>query len=127
MVNIDGKKLTWIPTTPVKPSVSKSVVFYNFRDPHARQKRTSQNDLAKKLEKDETQQNKYISDNFDNIVESVNVDLSLPSKENHKPNEGNNNLNKTPGKDPWRKKHRLKVIIEGNSKRTLKIATPKPA
>jgi len=36
-------------------------------------------------------------------------------------------MNKTPGKDTWRKKHRPKVIIEGNSKRTLKPATPKPA
>jgi len=60
-------------------------------------------------------------------MESVNDDLSLPSKENHKPNEGSNGLNKTLEKDPWRKKHRPKVIIEGNFKRTLKPATPKPA
>jgi hypothetical protein len=57
-------------------------------------------------------------------MEFVNADLSLPSKENHKPNEGSIGLNKTPEKDPWRKNHRPKVIIEGNSKRTLKPVTP---
>jgi len=64
MVNMDGQKFTWILTTPVKFSVSKPVVFYNFHDSHARWRRTSQNDLAKKLEKHSSENNMSLGEDM---------------------------------------------------------------
>ncbi|KAA8518624.1 hypothetical protein F0562_016098 [Nyssa sinensis] len=56
--------------------------------------------------------------------------VSTPLQENHNLDKGGNrdiDLNKTPQQKQRRKKHRPKVIIEGQPKRTPKPVTPKPA
>ncbi|XP_045808298.1 DNA glycosylase/AP lyase ROS1-like [Trifolium pratense] len=111
--------------------VVPSVVSENSRDPHETSdiaccsKRTSQDDPAKKLDKDGTPPDKELCDP---VVEFAAVSSAL--MENHNPDEGSSlctGLNKTPEKKPRRKKHRPKVIREGKPKRTPKPATPKPA
>ncbi|CAK9168072.1 unnamed protein product [Ilex paraguariensis] len=56
--------------------------------------------------------------------------ISTQLQENHNPDKGGNqdtDSNKTPQQKPRRKKHRPKVVIEGQSKSTRKPMTPKPA
>ncbi|XP_052172680.1 protein ROS1A-like isoform X5 [Diospyros lotus] len=60
----------------------------------------------------------------------VNTAASTQLDENHNSDNGGNpgiDLNRTPQQKPRRKKHRPKVVIEGQAKRTPKPVTPKPA
>ncbi|KAL7170375.1 hypothetical protein ACSBR2_035275 [Camellia fascicularis] len=117
------------PITPDQPKKGENKHDYDIRnlnmDERTNQARDEGNEVAIRVEVDELHHDKEQQRLPKDFSSSA---ISTQLHENHNPDKEGNpgiDLNRTQQK-PRRKKHRPKVVIEGQPKRTRKPVTPKP-
>ncbi|XP_073317161.1 DNA glycosylase/AP lyase ROS1-like isoform X2 [Primulina huaijiensis] len=126
---INSKSGQFEPITPEKTNKVECMQKYVVLDSNIDEEPVEKDSQENKISSDEVRQLRKKVKNSKLDVDRFCVTTSTQLQENHKPDKGGNkeaNLTKTPQQRPRRRKHRPKVVIEAQPKRTPKPNKERP-